>query len=79
MTFASVSFRALGTTATLCVTDAAALADAHDILDDELRETDEACSRFRDDSELAWLNAAAGEPVVVSTRLLDAVATRPPT
>jgi thiamine biosynthesis lipoprotein len=74
VSFASVSFRALGTTATLCVTDAAALPGAHEILDRELRETDAACSRFRDDSELARLNGAAGERVVVSPRLLDAVA-----
>ena len=74
MSFASVSFRALGTTATLCVTDAAALERAHDLLDLELRETDEACSRFRDDSELARLNAASGENVAVSARLFEAIA-----
>ena len=74
MSFASVSFRALGTTATLCVTDASALPRAHELLDQELREIDEACSRFRDDSELARLNAAAGERVVVGTRLFEAVA-----
>jgi thiamine biosynthesis lipoprotein len=73
MSFASVSFRALGTTATLCVTDADALAAAHDALDDELRATDEECSRFRDDSELSRLNAAAGERVVVGARLFEAV------
>ncbi len=31
-------------------------------------------SRFRPDSELSRLNAAAGEPVAVSPRLYDAVA-----
>ena len=34
---------------------------------------DRCCSSFRDDSELASLNAAAGEPVVVSSLLLTAV------
>jgi thiamine biosynthesis lipoprotein len=35
---------------------------------------DKACSRFRDDSELEALNAAAGEPVAVGPLLLEAVA-----
>jgi thiamine biosynthesis lipoprotein len=74
VSFASVSFRALGTTATLCVTDATALVRAHDVLDEELQATDAACSRFRDDSELARLNASAGKRVAVGTRLFDAVA-----
>ncbi|HUJ35168.1 MAG TPA: FAD:protein FMN transferase, partial [Solirubrobacteraceae bacterium] len=34
---------------------------------------DLACSRFRDDSELSAVNAAAGEPVEVGPVLLDAV------
>ena len=34
---------------------------------------DRCCSSFRDDSELASLNALAGEPVVVSSLLLTAV------
>ena len=63
---ASVSFPALGTTALLCVAEAEALPAAHDELERELSELDEACSRFRDDSELFRLNASAGgEPVAV--------------
>jgi thiamine biosynthesis lipoprotein len=73
MSFASVSFRALGTTATICVTDVMALERAHGVLGRELRETDEACSRFRDDSELARLNAASGEELVVGKRLFEAI------
>ena len=34
---------------------------------------DRACSSFREDSELALLNASAGEPVVISSLLLTAV------
>jgi len=71
---ASVSFPALGTTALLCVAEAEALPAAHDELERELSELDEACSRFRDDSELFRLNASAGgEPVAVGERLFEAV------
>jgi thiamine biosynthesis lipoprotein len=71
---ASVSFPALGTTALLCVADAAGLPAAHDELERELAELDLACSRFRRDSELTRLNAAAGTgPVQVGPRLLEAV------
>ena len=71
---ASVSFPALGTTALLCVAEAEALPVAHDELERELSELDEACSRFRDDSELVRLNASAGgEPVAVGERLFEAV------
>ncbi|MFI6565930.1 FAD:protein FMN transferase [Streptomyces sp. NPDC050534] len=57
---ASVSFRALGTTASLLVTDPGALDEARRVLDAELAAIDEACSRFRPDSELSRVNAAAG-------------------
>lgn len=71
---ASVSFPALGTTALLCVAEAEALPAAHDELERELSELGEACSRFRDDSELVRLNASAdGEPVAVGERLFEAV------
>ena len=42
-------------------------------MEQELAEVDAACSRFRSDSELARLNSAAGRPVCVSTRLLEAI------
>ena len=71
---ASVSFPALGTTAFLCVTEAEALPAAHEELERELSELDEACSRFREDSELVHLNASAGgKPVAVGERLFEAV------
>ena len=74
---ASVSFPALGTTALLCVAEATGLSAAHDELERELTEIDAACSRFREDSELARLNAAAGSgPVRVSRRLFNAVEVR---
>lgn len=71
---ASVSFPALGTTASLCVSDPARLAEAREVLERELAEIDLACSRFRDDSELVRLNAAAGTgPVEIGSRLLEAI------
>ena len=73
MSIASISLPALGTTATLCVTDAAALGRARTVLTRELVEVDETCSRFRTDSELARLNRAAGRRVEVSERLLEAI------
>ncbi len=39
----------------------------------ELADIDAACSRFRDDSELAAVNAARGRPVHVSSIFLDAL------
>ena len=70
---ASASFRALGTTAALWVTDAAGLAAALRELERELDEVDRACSRFREDSELAHVNRNAGRPVHVGPLLLEAV------
>ena len=63
---ASLSFSALGTTATVVVTDPERLDAAVDILTVELWSLDLACSRFRDDSELARVNARAGDTVEVS-------------
>lgn len=71
---ASVSFPALGTTASLCVSEPASLAEAREVLERELVEIDLACSRFREDSELMHVNASAGTgPVAVGTRLLEAM------
>jgi thiamine biosynthesis lipoprotein len=71
---ASVSFPALGTTALLCVAEAEGLQAAHEELESELTALDEACSRFREDSELVRLNTAAGHgPVGVSALLFDAI------
>jgi FAD:protein FMN transferase len=52
------TFEVFGTTAVLLVTVPRAAAQARAIADRELAAVDLACSRFRDDSELARLNAA---------------------
>ena len=70
---ASTSFPALGSTATVCVTRADVLELASGAVGAVLAEIDRACSRFRPDSELVELNAAAGRPVQVSETLFGAV------
>jgi thiamine biosynthesis lipoprotein len=72
---ASARFRALGTTAVLWVLDAPALAPALAALRRELDVLDRACSRFRDDSELARVNRGAGRAVAAGPVLRDAVRT----
>jgi FAD:protein FMN transferase len=69
----SLSFPALGTTATLVVADAAALARARQLLVEELGRIDRACSRFRPDSELTRANMRAGRRVRIGSLLADAV------
>ncbi|MGZ4119426.1 MAG: FAD:protein FMN transferase [Actinomycetota bacterium] len=70
--FASVSLEAIGTTAqVVCPTGDIAI--ARGILERELRAIDEACSRFRDDSELARVNATAGAWTVVSPLFAQAL------
>ncbi|MEU8515876.1 FAD:protein FMN transferase [Kitasatospora sp. NPDC048722] len=61
----TTSFPALGTTATVLTVDHRALPEAERILRHELAAVDRACSRFRPDSELSRVNAAAGRPVAV--------------
>jgi thiamine biosynthesis lipoprotein len=63
---ASVRLGALGTTATLFVTDQEQLVTGLELLLAELSAIDAACSRFRDDSELSRVNARAGEWVETS-------------
>ena len=69
----SVSFGALGSTAVVAVRDPVTLDEARATVERVIERFDEACSRFRDDSELTALNASAGTPVRVSPLLLDAV------
>lgn len=71
-TLERVAFPALGTTAVI-VTDARDVAAVREVVDDEIRRIDLACSRFRDDSELASVTAAEGRPVEVSDVFLDAL------
>ena len=68
-----IRFRALGTTAVVAVTDATVSERAGSLLAAELDAIDRACSRFRDDSELARLNASAGRWLSVSPLFLDAL------
>jgi thiamine biosynthesis lipoprotein len=70
---ASARFEALGSVAVVAVTDAAALADGRAAVQDTVSAFDHACSRFRDDSELTAVNAAAGEPIAAGPLLLEAV------
>jgi FAD:protein FMN transferase len=69
------SWRALGTTAVIAVVEPSALETARSVVKRELAEIDLACSRFRPDSELARLNAAAGEKAEVSALLFEALRT----
>ncbi len=69
----SETFPALGTTATLVVTELAALPRARAILEDVLADVDRSCSRFRADSDLTRVNDGHGQPVTVGTTLIDAI------
>jgi thiamine biosynthesis lipoprotein len=60
------AFGVFGTTATILVTEAAALTTARRIADAALAAVDLACSRFRADSELSVLNAAEGAAAGIS-------------
>ena len=73
MSSAVAAFTAIGTTCSVHVTRPEALAPARRILEAEVAAIDRACSRFRSDSGLARLNAAAGRPVAVEPLLLEAV------
>jgi thiamine biosynthesis lipoprotein len=63
------TFRVFGTTATLLLTDAAALPAARELADAELAAVDLACSRFRADSELTRVNEADGGSTEISPLL----------
>jgi FAD:protein FMN transferase len=67
------SFPALGTTAVVTVADGATLSNACAEVENVVGEIDRACSRFRDDSDLARVNAHPGEEVMVSALLIDAL------
>lgn len=69
----TTAFPALGTTAELVVTDPARLAPAVAVLRAELAAVDAACSRFRADSEISRLHAAAGRQVRVGPLLAEAL------
>jgi thiamine biosynthesis lipoprotein len=70
---AATRFPALGTTAEVIVTEPAALPVVEDIVRDEVRAIDLACSRFRADSDITQLHAQAGSTVRVSALLAEAL------
>ena len=74
LTLGSRTSRALGSFATLLVTDPDALEPAHDLLATQLAAMDAACSRFRSDSELWRVNHASGRSVPVSPLFAEALA-----
>jgi thiamine biosynthesis lipoprotein len=65
--------RALGTTATVVVTDPSKAGRALAVLREELQRIDETCSRFRPDSEIERLQADGGRAVRVSPLLFSAL------
>jgi thiamine biosynthesis lipoprotein len=65
-------WRVWSTSASVVVTEPAALAPARELVEAELAAVDEACSRFRPDSELARAERA-GRPVTVSPLLAELV------
>lgn len=69
----AASWQALGTSVELRLVEAGPLAEARTAVEAELAAIDLACSRFRFDSELSRLNAAAGEATIVSPLLLEAL------
>ena len=68
----SATWRALGTTVVVAVSEPEELDRACDTVRGVLCEIDRACSRFREDSEISRLNAAGGRPVRVSRLFLRA-------
>ncbi|MFZ0159812.1 MAG: FAD:protein FMN transferase [Kineosporiaceae bacterium] len=72
-TEAGTTWRALGVSVGLVVTDPAALEPARRLLVRRLEELDLACSRFREDSEIMTVERAGGRPVAISPLLAEAV------
>lgn len=64
---------ALGTTASLVVADPDRMSHAEAALRAELVAVDEACSRFRVDSEISQLHREAGGVLVVGSWLAEAL------
>jgi thiamine biosynthesis lipoprotein len=71
---AAVDGRAIGTSLRVVVTRAGRLGDATRTVDTVIREVDEACSRFREDSELSRLQQQRGREVRVSPLLATLLA-----
>lgn len=71
--FFTARWPALGTSASVAVSEAHALRPARLAVEKELAAIDLSCSRFRDDSDLSHLNAMAGRPVPVGPALFEAI------
>ncbi len=69
----SKTWGAIGTTAQVIVTEPEALSEAVTVVERELAAIDLACSRFRDDSELAELNRRGGRPFPAGPLLIEAL------
>ncbi len=69
----SVRFPVFGGLGVVAVADPAGLSTARTAVDELVTGFDEACSRFRDDSELSRLNRSAGHWVDVSPLLFQAI------
>jgi FAD:protein FMN transferase len=67
------AFRALGTTAEVFTVAPGAIDLAADLLAEELAAIDDACSRFRADSEISVLHSRAGQLVELSPLLAEAL------
>ena len=65
-----MAWPALGTTAAIFLTEPAMLDHARSILAEEIAAIDQACSRFRSDSELSRLNQAGGHAIAASDLFL---------
>jgi thiamine biosynthesis lipoprotein len=74
VSFATATWEALGTSAQVVVAEATALPAARAAVERELTAIDLACSRFRDDGELARVHAANGAPTTIGALLQEAVA-----
>jgi thiamine biosynthesis lipoprotein len=70
---ASARWSCWGGTAVVAVRESHALAAARRAVEETIEAFDAACSRFRPDSELARVNAAAGSAVAIGPVLHDAV------
>src|ERR1700730_9296782 len=74
MPVATATSRALGTSLHVAVTIPELIGRAQEAVDQVVRDIDECCSRFREDSELTRMNAAAGREVEVSPLMARALA-----
>jgi FAD:protein FMN transferase len=70
---ATATFPALGTTAVVVTRDPAGLAGARAAVECEIAAVDEACSRFRSDSEVSRVNEAGGREVAIGPVLVEAL------